>query len=215
MTSSLPKKKAHRNKTLSKKQRNIYCRRMNTFFGFLLMLGFFEGRTRRAMFVPDYMFDTVYDIPLSLLEKEHIRCLLLDIDNTLVPYDVPEPTADNRRWFETLAAQGSTPLFVSNNHPPRVERYAKGLGIAYTADAGKPGIKKYRELLASQGIPPEDCAAVGDQIFTDVLAASRLGVKSILVKPIKDVENRFFRFKRFWERPFVAAYRRRAHKHAD
>lgn len=48
------------------------------------------------MLVPDYYFDTVYDIPLSLLKKEHIRCLLLDIDNTLVPYDVSDSTEQNR-----------------------------------------------------------------------------------------------------------------------
>lgn len=161
------------------------------------------------MFVPDYMFDTVYDIPFSLFEKENIRCLFLDIDNTLVPYDEPEPTEENRRWFKELAARGIRVLFVSNNHAARVERYAAGLGIPYVADAGKPGVKKYRAIALENRVVLSECAAVGDQIFTDVLAASRLGIKSILVRPIKDVENRFFRFKRFCERPFIRAAKRR------
>lgn len=58
------------------------------------------------MLVPDYYFDTVYDIPLALLKKEQVKCLLLDIDNTLVPYDAPEPTAENRKWFALLAENG-------------------------------------------------------------------------------------------------------------
>ena len=59
------------------------------------------------MLVPDYYFDTVYDIPLSLLKKEHIRCLLLDIDNTLVPYDVSDSTEQNRAWFDALFRVGN------------------------------------------------------------------------------------------------------------
>ena len=164
------------------------------------------------MLVPDYYFDTVYDIPLSLLKKEHIRCLLLDIDNTLVPYDVSDSTEQNRAWFDALFRAGIRVLFVSNNTPERVARFAEPLGIPYTADAGKPGVKKYRALSEKERVSLDGCAVVGDQIFTDVLAASRLGVKSILVRPIKNVENNFFRFKRFFERPFVRAAKRKMRK---
>ena len=103
-------------------------------------------------------------------------------------------------------------LFVSNNTPERVARFAEPLGIPYTADAGKPGVKKYRALAEKERVSLDGCAVVGDQIFTDVLAASRLGVKSILVRPIKNVENNFFRFKRFFERPFVRAAKRKMRK---
>ncbi len=166
------------------------------------------------MLVPNYYFDTVYDIPLSLLHREGVRCLLSDIDNTLVPYDTEHPTAENRAWFERLAAEGIRVLFVSNNHAPRVERYVGDMCIPYAADAGKPGVKKYRALTAAYGYAPEECAAVGDQIFTDVLAASRFGAKSILVRPIKPVENTFFRVKRFFETPFVWAARRKMRRFA-
>lgn len=166
------------------------------------------------MLVPSYFFDTVYDIPLSLLHREGVRCLLMDIDNTLVPYDVECPTAENRAWFDRLSAEGIQILFVSNNHAPRVERYVGDMDIPYAADAGKPGVKKYRALTAAYGFAPGECAAVGDQIFTDVLAASRFGAKSILVRPIKPVENTFFRFKRFFETPFVWAGRRKMRRFA-
>lgn len=167
------------------------------------------------MLVPDYYFETVYDIPLALLEKEKIRCLLLDIDNTLVPYDEPDSTEENRKWFDALSSAGIRVLFVSNNSNERVARFAEPLGIPYAADAGKPGVKKYRALAAEEHVNLKECAAVGDQIFTDVLAASRLGVKSILVRPIKNVETNFFRFKRFFEKPFVRAAKKRMQKLAS
>ena len=155
------------------------------------------------MLVPDYYFDTVYDIPLALLKKEQVKCLLLDIDNTLVPYDAPEPTAENRKWFALLAENGIRVVFVSNNKPDRVTLYAESLGFPYVFEAGKPLTKKIRTLLKAQGIDTSDCLAVGDQIFTDVLAASNLGIKCILVRSIKDVQTAFFKFKRFFEKPFV------------
>ncbi len=159
------------------------------------------------MFVPNYVFETVYDIPMTLLKENGITCLLLDIDNTLVPYDAPLPTDRNKAWFDKLSQNGIRVMFVSNNNAERVKTYVGDMGIPFVADAGKPGVKKYKALLWEQGVDIRHCAAVGDQIFTDVVAASRLGVKSFLVKPIKDVENAFFRFKRFWEKPFLAVYK--------
>ncbi len=164
------------------------------------------------MFIPDYMFDTVYDIPLNLFEENGIKCLFLDIDNTLVPYEIAEPTQANLEWFESLKKMGIKLFFVSNNHAPRVEKYAEKLDIPYEADAGKPFVKKYRKLADENGIKLSECACIGDQIFTDVLAADLLGVKSFLVLPINDLKTKFNKFKRLCEKPFVRAYRKREMK---
>ena len=161
------------------------------------------------MFVPNYMFDTVYDIPLELFEKNGIKCLFLDIDNTLVPYEIALPTKENLEWFEKLKAMGIKLFFVSNNHADRVDKYAEGLGIPYEYDAGKPFVKKYKKLVKEHGINIKECACVGDQIFTDVWAADILGVKSFLVLPINDVKTLFNKFKRLMEKPFVRAYKRK------
>lgn len=164
------------------------------------------------MFIPNYMYDTVYDIPLELFEKKGIKGLFLDIDNTLVPYETDLPTSDNLEWFKKLTSMGITLFFVSNNHRERVEKYAKGLDIKYEFDAGKPSVKKYKKLAMENGIDISKCACIGDQIFTDVWAADRLNVLSFLVKPINDVNTLFNKFKRFMEKPFVKAYKRRLKK---
>ena len=164
------------------------------------------------MFIPDYMFDTVYDIPLSLFEKYGVKYIFFDIDNTLVPYECDVPTKENLEFFEKLEQMGIQILFVSNNNVERVEKYVRELGYKYVADAGKPGIKKYKELADSVGAKVDNCAVVGDQIFTDVVAASRLGMKSFLVKPIKDKTTLFFKTKRLLEKPFVRLYIKREQK---
>ena len=164
------------------------------------------------MFIPDYMFDTVYDIPLNLFSDNGIEGLFLDIDNTLVPYEIATPTEENLAWFKKLQDMGIKLFFVSNNHAERVELYANGLDIPYEYDAGKPFVKKYRELAREHNLELSKCACVGDQIFTDVWAADILGIKSFLVLPIKDVTTKFNKFKRFMEKPFVRAYKKRQFK---
>ena len=161
------------------------------------------------MFIPDYIFDTVYDIPLQLFSENGIKCIFFDIDNTLVPYEDEVPTKENLELFERIKEKGIKIFFVSNNHEKRVKRYAHGLDIPYIYDASKPCVKKYRELANQSRVDIKECAVVGDQIFTDVVAASRLGIKSFLVKPIKDKKSFFFKIKRLGEKPFVAIYNRR------
>ena len=166
------------------------------------------------MFIPDYMFDTVYDIPLELFGKNGIEGLFLDIDNTLVPYEIATPTKENLEWFEKLKSMGIKLFFVSNNHSERVDLYAKGLDIPYEYDAGKPFVKKYRKLVKEHNLDISKCACVGDQIFTDVWAADILGIKSFLVLPINDVKTLFNKFKRLMEKPFLRIYKRRMKKTA-
>ena len=62
--------------------------------------------------------------------------------------------------------------------------------------------------MKKMGVPPEHTAGLGDQLLTDTLAAHRLGLISIIVPPIKDKSNAFFKFKRRLERPYIRKYRK-------
>ena len=59
-----------------------------------------------GLFVPDYYFDTVYEVTPDLLKKYGIKGLILDIDNTLVPYEIPEPTKENLAWLTLMHENG-------------------------------------------------------------------------------------------------------------
>lgn len=164
------------------------------------------------MFTPDYMFDTVYDIPEEVFKENGIKYVFCDIDNTLAPYECDIPTPENRKWFEKIKAVGIKIYFISNNEESRVEKYAHGLGIPYIANARKPLVSKYKKLIEQENIDVSKSACIGDQIFTDVVAASFLGATSILVLPINDLKTFFCRFKRFFEKPFVRKYKKRQEK---
>lgn len=159
--------------------------------------------------VPDLYCDDIYGITPEYLKENGIGAVILDIDNTLVPYEIAEPTEEVRAWLCGLTEAGIKIAFVSNNHAPRVEKFNESLGYPAFPDSGKPMKKACRSAIEALGEAPENTAIIGDQVFTDVLAGRNAGLKcALLVKPIKDKRNLFFRFKRLLEVPVLKKYKR-------
>ena len=162
-----------------------------------------------GLFVPDHYFDTVYEVTPELLVARGIKGLILDIDNTLVPYEIPTPTEENVAWLKGMWDSGIKTAFVSNNHQDRVELYNKSIGCPAFYDSGKPLKKACRRALAALKLQPSEVAIIGDQVFTDVWAAHNAGIPAILVPPIRDKRDLLTRFKRVLERPVMRKYHKR------
>lgn len=156
--------------------------------------------------IPTKIFEDIYKITPEELTESGINALILDIDNTLVTYDDPKPTETVAAWLDSMHAAGIKTAFVSNNHLPRVESFCEGLGCYFHADSAKPSRRYLREAMKYMETDINSTAAVGDQLFTDVWAAKRCGMKAFLVPPIKDKTSLFFRSKRLLEKPFLRLY---------
>ena len=156
------------------------------------------------LFRPDMAFYDIYALTPEALSELGVRGIVFDIDNTIAPYEVEEPTEEMRSFFASLDAAGIKMAFVSNNKGNRVMKFNEGLGLFYVCKAGKPSPKGVSRCIEYFGLEKDEVIAVGDQIFTDCLAAHRAGIRFAMVKPIQKKENAFFRVKRFFERPFVA-----------
>ena len=164
---------------------------------------------------PDYTFLCYREVTADFLRAQGISYLLLDIDNTLAPYEQPDPDAHIRAWLEALREAGIKVAFVSNNHGDRVERFNATLGLPLQCDAKKPLARRAKRLLASLGGTRENSALMGDQIFTDVLCAHNCGIRAILVPPIKDRTDRLTRFKRYFERGVLRRYYKKHQSASD
>ena len=137
-----------------------------------------------------------------------IRALILDIDNTLAPYEEPDPNERVLAWFSALKEAGIKAAFVSNNDFERVSRFNQKIGIPMYPKGKKP-LKKYmRRAIESLGVSPSETAIMGDQIFTDVWAGRNVGIRCIVVPPIKDKTDFFTKFKRVLEKPILRYYRK-------
>ncbi|MGX8699443.1 MAG: YqeG family HAD IIIA-type phosphatase, partial [bacterium] len=130
-------------------------------------------------------YHTVPDIPLAELKRRGLRLLLVDVDNTLAPYYVGEPTEAIRAWVEALRGEGIEVLIFSNNKTDRPARFAQLLGVDFRKRVRKPHPEGVWALLREKGLRRDQVAVVGDQIYTDILCAQRAGVTGILVDPIR------------------------------
>lgn len=153
---------------------------------------------------------SILDIDPAALARRGIRLLLADLDNTLVPYGVPEPTEQVRAWTAALAEQGVTLFVLSNNrHPDRPGRFSRSLGVPFIGHAGKPKPGSFYRAMEQMGCTAAQTAIVGDQIFTDILGGRNAGVFTLLVEPIRLAGNpgRYLRYAVEW--PFRALTKRR------
>ena len=157
---------------------------------------------------PDYMFGTYREVTAEFLLEKGIRALLIDIDNTLAPYEQPDPDDHIRAWFKMLKENGIRTALVSNNHAPRVERFNQTLGLLAFSDSGKPSRKTLEKAMKALGVTHEETAVLGDQLLTDAYGGKHIGLPAIIVPPIHDKTNPFFRFKRLLERPYIRKYAR-------
>jgi len=165
-------------------------------------------RKNRSL-VPDYYFEKFSDASCGFLVSIGVKGIVLDIDNTLEPYENPVPTEQVVAWFDSLATAGIKAAFVSNNNAERVEMFNKNLEFPAYFKAGKPFKKNILRALSDMGVTPSEAILMGDQIFTDVWAARNAGIRAILLPPINDRRDLVTRAKRVLERPIIKKYRKR------
>lgn len=163
----------------------------------------------RNPLMPDYMFPAFDEVTPEFLSALGARAVLADIDNTLAPYEQTEPDERIKDWIASLARAGIKVAFVSNNNAERVELFNRTLGVPAYPKSGKPFKKNLRKAMTAVGGTRETTVVLGDQLLTDALAGHNLGVRCIIVPPIRDKKSGFFRFKRWLERPFVRRFKKR------
>lgn len=147
--------------------------------------------------IPHGVYDTIHDISPQALAARGIKLVLVDLDNTLIPYQSTDPTPEVIRWKEALRAEGITLFLLSNSRKPvRPRHFAEALGIPYQGHAGKPKKKHYLKAMKRMNCKPEETVMVGDQIFTDTLGAHNAGITPLLVEPIRLAGNpgRYLRY---------------------
>jgi len=154
--------------------------------------------------VPQYSFRNVCDITPDFLKRLGVRFLMLDLDNTIAAYDECTLPHEMLQWVDTIRNFGVELFLVSNSlRKERVGSFAKALGVSYVLGAAKPSPKNLLQAMISSGFDSSQSAFVGDQIFTDTLAANRAGVISIIVRPIR-FTNIFLALRYWAEAPLRA-----------
>ncbi|MFY8148124.1 MAG: YqeG family HAD IIIA-type phosphatase [Prochlorococcaceae cyanobacterium] len=147
-------------------------------------------RALPRLLTPDLVVPgTLVDLSLERLQDRPIRALILDVDRTLLPRHRSDLPSSADAWLRR--ARERMPLHLLSNNPSRrrIGSVAEQLGLPFTTSAGKPRRTALRKVLTTLGLPHQEVALIGDRLFTDVLAGNRLGLYTVLVRPI-DPEGR-------------------------
>lgn len=158
--------------------------------------------------LPTILADAVTELTPELLESRGIQLLMLDFDNTIVPYTTNIPTDRMENWLKTMKNSGISICVVSNSKRERVPEFCRKYGVPCVTHAKKPFSRGIRACLAQFGKTPDQAALVGDQIYTDTLGANAAGVCAILVRAI-DNHNFWLKARHILEKPWIFAARKR------
>lgn len=157
-------------------------------------------------FFPDVTVTSTYAIDYEKLYRRGYRGILFDIDNTLVEHG-EEANEKAKRLFRKLTGMGFQCCLISNNKKKRVYSFNEQIGVHSVFNAHKPAKKGYYYAMDLMGTRPENTVFVGDQLFTDIFGAKRIGLKNYLVKPINEKEEIQIVLKRKLERIVLKEYR--------
>ncbi|MBQ9779624.1 MAG: YqeG family HAD IIIA-type phosphatase [Clostridia bacterium] len=163
----------------------------------------------KHLLMPHYMFKTYDEITPEFLTSLGVKAVLSDVDNTLAPYEQPEPDERLHGWVEGLAKAGISIAFISNNDGERIELFNRTLGVPAYWKSGKPFKKSLLHAMKDLGTDQSNTVMLGDQLLTDAWAGNAAGLKVIIVPPIRDKRNLFFRFKRWLEIPTVKRFKKK------
>ena len=163
-------------------------------------------------FVPEYYFDKFSDASAEFLLSVGVKGIVLDVDNTLEPYENPLPGELVVNWLNSLRENGISAAIVSNNDGERINLFNSTLNLPVYFKAMKPFKKNVMNAMRDMGTNVGNTILMGDQIFTDVWAAHNAGIKAILVPPINDKRDILTKFKRLLEKVVLNKYNRNIKK---
>lgn len=153
-------------------------------------------------FRPSLFLKSFTDFDPFLLKLNKIKLFICDLDNTLAPHFTYRPTRKAVQFVQDIRKMGVKVYIVSNNRKSRVKRFCEYVKPdGYVSFSMKPRISKIKKLMKKLKASPEQVLMMGDQFVIDILAANRIGCKSVLVLPLVEQEkNKSSKFVNFLDK---------------
>lgn len=145
----------------------------------------------------------IFSINYDKLKEKGIKYILFDIDNTIAPTNKKNPTQSVIDLFITLKKKGLTLIILTNAIPSRALRFGKALQTKAYFLSCKPSRLNYKRICKKYQANPSEIAAVGDQLYTDIKGANKMGILSILVEPLSEKEGLLTKLNRVKEKRVI------------
>lgn len=138
---------------------------------------------------PDFCFTNAAEIPISFISALGVRAVVIDIDNTITRWESKQVGEAETRWLQELRRAGYALRYLSNGLAHKVAAVVESTGISHAATHWpKPLMPAFRDTLADLQLPAEQVLMVGDSVMTDIASANRLGLWTVLVEPMGQID---------------------------
>lgn len=154
-------------------------------------------------YVPDMYQENIYKVNYDKLKEIGIKCLLFDLDNTLVPYDKKEATLELKNLFDKLKNMEFRIVIFSNSPKKRLEPFKNYLEVDCLASAKKPLPASFRKVMMEYKYNESEIAIIGDQFMTDIVGGNKVGITTILVNPLGEKDLIFTKINRYIEKKIM------------
>lgn len=142
------------------------------------------------MFIkPDYNLKNVYEIDFNELKAQGIKCLMFDLDSTVMMSKSASFTQQTLDWFNTFINDFEVAIISNNHNNDYIENASRLAPCRVIGHAKKPNPEVVKNYLDEIGINPKEAVMIGDRPLTDILVGKFLGCKTILVGSINPKEN--------------------------
>ena len=154
-------------------------------------------------YVPDIYTKSIYSIDYDKLKERGIKCILFDLDNTIVPITIKKPNKKIKDLFIELKNKGFKLIIFSNNNKTRLKPFKDELEVDCAFSCKKPMKKKYEIILNDYKYSVSEVVIIGDNIVTDILGGNKVGITTILVNPISNKEYLLAQITRIIEKGII------------
>ena len=132
---------------------------------------------------PTFFSERLEDISMSQVKK--YKAILIDVDNTLLKHHEKSISEKKRKWISSIKKKKIKIALASNTSKKRAKNLSKILDLDVFV-AYKPFPFSIKNWIKENKLQTDDVLLIGDQIFTDHLAAIFSKIDSVLVKPMTD-----------------------------
>lgn len=159
-------------------------------------------------YVPDIYQKSIYTIDYSKLFNAGIKCILFDLDNTIIQSKKNPPSQKAKDLFISLKQKGFKVIVFTNSPAFRNKKIKKFLEVEFFCNAMKPLARNFYKIMKNYQYEENEIAIVGDQIMTDILGGNNVGITTILINPLASKDQLLTKINRFRERKIMKKLRK-------
>ena len=126
------------------------------------------------IFRPDVYSKSIFDVNYKKLKEKGIKCILLDLDNTIAPVNIEKPDNKMKKFLYELKEKGFHLIIMSNSQKKRVEPFKNELEL-------EDSIYRAYGILTN-------CRKISYEEIRDLLSIIKLGTDLGILKELTDLK---------------------------